>query len=266
MYEFDHPTPVTITLRTHSGVVDLHAEERDSVQVTVEPMDDRDGSREAADKTRVVLEGDTLVIEVPHEGRLWRRTPKLAITARVPVGSTLHGKSAAADIHAAGVWSNVKLDLASSDVELGEATGNVSMDSSSGDLSVGRVGGSAKLETASGDVRVGDVMGDAKVKSASGDVMVGAVGGSVRASTASGDVIVGRLSTGRSEVRTASGDVQVGIAPGTGVWLDLNTASGRTSSELAPKEGDPTGGSLELRVSTASGDIHIHRATEREVI
>ncbi|MBL7259047.1 DUF4097 family beta strand repeat-containing protein [Paractinoplanes lichenicola] len=262
MFEFEHPTPVTVTLRANSGVVALHAEERDTVQVTVEPMDDRDSSAEAADKTRVVLDGDTLLIEVPHDAKIWRRSAKLAITARVPIGSALNGKSASADIQAAGVWSDVKLDVASADVELAEATGNVSLDSASGDLSVGRAGGLVKLDTASGDVRLNDVTGDAKVKSASGDVFVGTAAGALRASTASGDVIVGRLSAGQSEIRTASGDVQAGIAAGAGVWLDLNTASGRTTSDLAPQSETPaTGSTIELRVRTASGDIHIHRAT-----
>ncbi|MDY7084682.1 MAG: DUF4097 family beta strand repeat-containing protein [Actinomycetota bacterium] len=267
MFEFDHPAPVTVSLRTNAGLVRLHAEQRDTVQVTVEAMDDRDTSREAADKTRVVLDGDTLLIEVPHDAKIWRRAPKLAITARVPVGSTLHGKSASAGIQAAGTWSDVKLDVASADVELAEATGDVALDSASGDLGVGRIGGSAKLGTASGDVRLDDVTGDVKVKSASGDVRVGAVAGSLRASTASGDVSVGRLSTGRSEISTASGDVQVGITAGAGVWLDLNTASGRTTSDLTPTgETPPTGATIELRVRTASGDIHIHRSSEGKTV
>ncbi|GAB2576042.1 hypothetical protein Aab01nite_13590 [Paractinoplanes abujensis] len=261
MFEFEHPAPVTVTLRANSGVVTLHAEQRDTVQVTVDAMDDRDSSREAADKTRVVLDGDTLVIEVPNDNRIWRRSAKLAITARVPTGSGLHGKSASADIQAAGIWSDVKLDVASADVELAEATGNVSLDSASGDLGVGRAGGLVKLDTASGDVRLHDVTGDAKVKSASGDVRVGSIGGALRASTASGDVVVGRLTTGQNEIKTASGDVQVGIAAGAGIWLDLDTASGRTTSDLTPQGDAPSGATIELRIRTASGDIHIHRAT-----
>ena len=49
---------------------------------------------------------------------------------------------------------------------------------------------------------------------------------------------------------------------GTGVWMDLDTSAGKTVSDLtahgqtAPAE--PA--SLELRVRTASGDIHVHRA------
>jgi len=55
----------------------------------------------------------------------------------------------------------------------------------------------------------------------------------------------------------------VGVAPGTGVWLDLDTASGKSTSDLTnhgdvPPADKPA--TLELRIRTASGDIHVHRA------
>jgi hypothetical protein len=62
---------------------------------------------------------------------------------------------------------------------------------------------------------------------------------------------------------TASGDVSVGVAAGTGVWLDLNTASGSTTSDLAMGGGPSEGvreAALEVRIRTASGDIDVHRA------
>ena len=267
MYEFQHPRPVTVALQAISGVVEIAAEDRDTVEVVVEPLDDRDAAREAADKTRVVLEGDTLVIEVPR-AETWRlrRSPRLAITARVPAGSALTGRSAAADVRASGVWSAVKLDVASADVRIDAVTGDVSLDAASGDLAVGHVGGALKMDGASGDLRADDVTGDVKAKSASGGIHLGAVGGSVKASTASGEVRVGRLHQGRSDISTASGDVRVGIAAGTGIWLDLNAVSGRMTSDLAPRpDTEPVAASdatVELKVRTASGDIHIHRAAE----
>lgn len=265
MYEFPQPTPVTVALKARSGIVRLHAESRDDVQVSVESMDGKDASREAADQTRVALEGDTLIIEVPGADNawMWRRSARLAITVRVPSGSSVAGRSASADVVATGVWSVVKLDAASADVEFQEITGDVRVESASGELKLGPIGGSASLETASGDMRVGDVTGDVSAKTASGDMRLGAVDGRLRVSTASGDVQVGRLSQGRSEIKTASGDVAIGITAGANVWLDLNTASGRTISGLnpqpapAPAENQPL---LELRVRTASGDIEVNRA------
>ncbi|GAA2716868.1 DUF4097 family beta strand repeat-containing protein [Actinoplanes palleronii] len=264
-YEFDRAEPVTVALRAMAGTVEIDAGHHETIRVEVIPIDDSEAGRHAAENTRVVLEGDTLVVAVPHQDR-WRlrRTPALRITARIPAGSTLTGESAAADVRAAGRFHDVNLKLASAAGHVADAAGDVRLSTASGDLSVGRVGGSAFLKSASGRIRAGDVIGDVTAGTASGDITVGSGGGSLEAGTASGAIAVGSLSQGRARIRTASGDVTVGVAPGTGVWLDLNTAAGRSSTDL-PSHGDTTpaagGPGLELRVRTASGDIRIHRAT-----
>jgi DUF4097 and DUF4098 domain-containing protein YvlB len=87
--------------------------------------------------------------------------------------------------------------------------------------------------------------------------------GSLRASTASGGVEIGSLRRGEAVIKTASGDVQVGVAPGSAVWMDLSSASGRSISDLtATGDAPPTDGpvELELRVRTASGNIRVRRA------
>ena len=120
-----------------------------------------------------------------------------------------------------------------------------------------------QVKTASGDVNLGDVPGDLNMETASGDLRLRRGGGSLRASTASGDIQVGVLRQGQASVRTASGDIQVGVAAGTGVWMDLNTASGKTISDLTargPEVVPQSPATLELRARTASGDIHVHRA------
>src|SRR3954470_13082648 len=236
MYEFEHPTPVTIALRAHRGSVEILAEPRDTVEVEVVPIDDSDAAREAASTTRVVLEGDTLLVQVPGADYWhWRRTPRLRITVKAPAGSALAGKSASADVHAAGVYSVVQLDVASADVAVEEITGDAQLEAASGDLTVGRVGGALRIRTASGGIHIGDVTGDVSAETASGGIAMRSGGGSLRAKSASGSIRVGMLRQGQARIGTASGDVQVGVAPGTGVWLDLNTASGRSTSDLAMK-------------------------------
>jgi DUF4097 and DUF4098 domain-containing protein YvlB len=262
MPEFDRSTPVTISLRAQRGTVDITAEERATITVDVRPLDSSDTSQEGAANTRVALEGDTLIVHAP-EGSAWqlRRSPKLAITIRVPAGSSIEAKSAAADVRATGTFAVAQLNLASGDATIDEVTGDAHLTAASGDLTVGRVGGSLLLKSASGDLQAGDVTGDVSLETASGDIAVRSVGGSVRAGSASGDVEIGLVSRGEAQVKTASGDVAVGVAAGTGVWLDLNTASGTTSSDLTMEGSAPAEGraALELRVRTASGDIHISR-------
>jgi DUF4097 and DUF4098 domain-containing protein YvlB len=265
MYEFDRSTPVTVALRAQSGLVELTAEERATVEVDVQPFDGDDAALEAAGGTRVVLEGDTLLIRVPGgEHSTWRRTPKLRIVARVPTGSALAAKTAAAPVRAAGRWSDVEVKVASAEVHVEEATGDVTLDSAGGDLSIGPIGGSLRIKSASGNLRVGDVTGDVKAETASGAIRIDSVGGSVRAGTASGDIEIGQLRRGQASLTTASGDVRVGVASGSALWMDLNSVSGRSITDLT-SHGDvpPTDGpvELELRVRTVSGDISIHRAS-----
>jgi hypothetical protein len=264
MYEFDRSTPVTVVLRAQGGTVDITAEERDTIQVEVQALGGGDNATEAADRTRVELEDDTLVIQASGgDYWSWRRTPKLRIVARVPIGSSLAGKSAAAHVRLAGAYTVVQLNVASAEVEVAEATGDVSLEAASGRLSVGRVGGSLRIKSSSGELRVGDVTGDVSAETASGRIRLGGVDGSVRAKSASGDIEVGRLRSGQANLRTASGDVEVGVASGSAVWMDLDTASGKSITDLT-SHGDvpPADGAvqLELRVRTASGDIRIHRA------
>ena len=264
MYEFDRSTPVTVVLRAHGGHVEIVAEERLTIQVDVQPMDAGEGAADAAAKTRVELEDDTLLVQSPGADHwLWRRTPKLRITVRVPAGSSLAAKSAAADIRATGIYGTVRADVASADVQVAEATGDVFLDAASGDLTVALVGGGLRIKTSSGTLRIGDVTGDVNAETASGEIYAGDLHGSVKASSASGDIEIGTLRQGSASLKTASGDVQVGVAPGAGVWMDLNTASGSSVSELTARGDEPPAGEptkLELRVRTASGDIRVVRA------
>ncbi len=270
MYEFDRSTPVTVVLRAQGGVVDITAEERSTIEVDVQPMSGGDAAHESVQQTRVELEDDTLVVQAPGgDYWTWRRTPKLRFTIKVPAGSALAGKSAAADVRAAGTYSTIQLNVASADVEVGEALGDVALEAASGDLTIRRVGGSMRIKSASGDLRVGDVTGDVSAETASGDIRLGALGGSLRAGSASGDIEVGQLRQGQTMIKSASGDVKVGIAAGSAVWMDLNTASGKSVTDLtAQGEAPPADGSvkLELQVRTASGDIRVHRATVAKAV
>jgi hypothetical protein len=266
MYEFDRSTPVTVVLRAHGGAVEILGEDRLTTTVDVQPMSGN--GAEAAQQTRVVLEDDTLLVQVPgSDAWSWRRSPKLRITVRVPAGSSVAGKTASADVRALGVLGDVRLDVASADIELAEATGDVSLDAASGDLTVGRVGGSLRAKSSSGDLRIGDVTHDVNAESASGNIRTGAIGGSARAYTASGDIEVGSLRQGNADIRSASGDITVGVAAGSAVWMDVNTSSGKSVTDLTARgevpPSDPPA-ELELRIRTASGDIRVHRvATAR---
>jgi hypothetical protein len=55
--------------------------------------------------------------------------------------------------------------------------------------------------------------------------------------------------------------VRIGVTGGTPVWTDVRTASGRLSTNL-PAIGEPAPDQpyLEVRATTASGDVTLHQS------
>jgi hypothetical protein len=262
-YEYPCPGPITIDVRNAAGVVEVRAEPRETATVEVEPFDDRDESQEAADRTRVELSGDTLLVATPElSGWPLRRTPRLRVTARVPADSSGRFRVASADVTCHGEWAHVKVNTASGDTHLERAAGDLTVNSASGDVQASYIGGRLTVKTASGDVSARQVIGSVDVKSASGDVQLDEAGGDVVVKTASGDTGVGAARRGTIRANTVSGDVSVGVVSGTGVWLDLNSLSGRTQSDLAMSgETTPATHELTVQVGTISGNIDVHRVT-----
>jgi hypothetical protein len=261
-YEFASPGPVSADLRIAAGTLTVDAGDHASVTVLVEPYDSSQASKEAAEQTRVALEGKHLIVHTPQI-RGWKlfSWPKLRITIQVPGESTLTIKSASADVTCTGVYHDVVCNTASGDVQVDRVLKDCSANSASGDVRLGYVGGAVRIHSASSDITAQQVGKDLDATTASGDIEVGRADGGVRAKTASGDVKVAVAHKGDLRIHTASGDVSIGISAGTGVWLDLATASGRTTSDLATGDGNPppTGASLNVKVRTASGDITLRR-------
>lgn len=261
MHKFNCSGPVTVELRLGRGSCEIRAEERDTVTVEVEPYDNSDAAQEAARDTRVELSGDTLVISAPEAGGwLFRRAPRLRVTAAVPTGSSGRLRAASADLTCHGEWGQIKLNTASGDVYAERVTGDLSVNSASGDVRAGQVDGRLTVNTASGDVSANRAVGSVDIKGASGDVEIDELGGDLRCGTASGDVRIGSARQGTISVHSASGDVSLRVVPGTRVWLDLNTLSGRTTNDLEVGAESPSGGhDLSVQVRTMSGDIGVHR-------
>lgn len=263
MPDFPCATPVNADLGIGSGSLDITAEERESASVDVVPHNPNDThAREAADATEVTFDGDTLIVRTPEAGIGWlfKRLPALRITVRLPLGSNVRAKSASADVTLRGRAGKVTVITASGGVHVAEAD-EVSANSGSGDVKVIDALGRVHANTASGDIEIDRAEGEITTRSASGDVRIGEAGGSVSATTASGDVLIRQGASGVYKIRTVSGEVSVGVAKGTGVWLDLSSTSGRTSSDLAVGDTPVAVATpdLNLQVRTVSGDIEVVR-------
>ena len=263
MSEFPCDGPIDANVHVISGSVVVIAEERSTALVTIEPEHNNDSGRAAAEATRVEMIGNTLIVEVPSRSvGFIRRSSSLRVSVRLPLDSRVDVKTASSDITMTGRFGSCTTKTASGDVRIDDVTGTLTANTASGDIEFGHVGGNVNLHTASGTVRAKAAGGDLVFRSASGDATIGPVGGSVEVNTASGDLRIGSVHTGSTHIITVSGKVEIGVAEGTSVWLDVNTLSGDTRSELAVTDGAPAGNpaTLNLQIRTVSGDVLIRRA------
>ena len=161
-----------------------------------------------------------------------------------------------------GTLGGANVATASGDVLLESLAGGLNVKSASGDTRAREIAGGVNVQTASGDVELDVVRGAINVASASGDVTIGEAWDNVNVNTVSGDQEHGAVYQGNVSAHAVSGDVSVGVRRGSKVFLDCNTVSGDTSSELDMLPDAPSGDGplVELRVKTVSGDIDITRA------
>jgi DUF4097 and DUF4098 domain-containing protein YvlB len=248
---FSTPGQVTLDVRVPAG--DVEVETGDTTETTVElEVHGRDGD-EAERNTRIEMRprGETYEVVVDAErasglGLFRGRSGEYSVRITAPHDATLKAQVASADVRGRGRFAAADVKAASGDIEFDHVTGEASINTASGDIEVERVG-SGKMNSASGDIRVDE-----------------ATDGPLNVNTASGDIDLRSVVAGDVRVNSASGDVDVGIATGSRLWVDAQSLSGETSSELelesgAPIEGDE-GPLVELKARTMSGDITVRRA------
>jgi DUF4097 and DUF4098 domain-containing protein YvlB len=246
---FHTPGRVRLQLQIPSGEVEVQtgAVEETTVDLEASGRDADELEQNARIESRPRGDGYDVVVEVSR-GRglaLLRRNGSYRVDVTVPHGAELAAELASADIRGRGRYAGAEVSVASGDVVLE------------------RVDGEAKVETASGDVQIENAR-TAKVNSASGDVEINETTSDVAVNTASGDIELRSVTQGEIKVNSASGDIEVGIAKGSRLWVDAQSLSGDTSSELELETGTPVetdeGPLVELRAVTMSGDISVRRA------
>ena len=261
-----HHTPgeLHVKIKVAAGLIETRTHDGDDTIVEIAALDDRDSSRQAVEKAREELRGNELVIEVPEQSRFGFRggDAQVRVTVDAPKGAHINTRTASADARLMGDLGSIDGVSASGALIAEQVAGDVDFKSASGDLSVDGIGRDANLNTVSGDVRVGSVGGRASVKLVSGDVQIGQAGGDVNVASVSGDAALRAVSRGEASVKSVSGNINVGVVAGTKVWLDVNSMSGDTRSDLDPSDAPETkdGESLRLKATSTSGDVRISRA------
>jgi DUF4097 and DUF4098 domain-containing protein YvlB len=262
-FDIDGAAQIEVRLASGEIVVDPTLEGH----IEVELMAHDDESQRLVDDARVELNNGHLLIDVPNKRGGFSFSLGFArqgITCRVrcPESSTLAVRSKSADVVARGTLGGLTVSTASGDIEASRVDGGVNIKSASGDTRVHEVTGGANVQTASGDVELEIVRGPVNVNSASGDVTIGEAYDNVSTNTVSGDQQHGAVLRGKVAAHSVSGDVTIAVRRGSKVYLDCNTVSGDTSSELELTTDAPAGDGplVEIRAKTVSGDIRITRA------
>ncbi|MFB8439952.1 DUF4097 family beta strand repeat-containing protein [Streptomyces niveus] len=197
MQKFETTAPISAVLDIPAGRVSLIAADRADTVVEILPADPaKSRDTKTAERTTVTYADGVLRIVTPApDKRLVGPSGALEITVKLPAGSRVEAKAAAAELRGVGRLGDVVFDGAYRQIKIDEAA-TLRLTATDGDVEVGRLGGPAEISTDRGDIRIAEAMG--------------------------GTVVL----------RTRSGDISVTAAAGVSAALDAGTAHGRVSNAL----------------------------------
>lgn len=261
-WDFARSEPVEAYLHLISGSIKIVAAPTETITVDLKPCRPGRHDDELLSRFTVELIDDRLEVGEPTEQSSWlRHSSGFDLLVTVPTGSCCLVNTVSASVECTGELGALDAKTASGSVQAATIAGPAQLNTVSGRITIHDIAESATAKTASGRVQIDRVGGDLSVGTVSGRVDIGVAEASVAAQTATGRVQIDRLSRGKTEVSTVSGAIEANVAPGTGIYLDLASISGRVSSELEPSQSQGDGEvDLNLRCRSASGSIKIGRA------
>ncbi|MFE9566046.1 DUF4097 family beta strand repeat-containing protein [Streptomyces sp. NPDC006487] len=218
MQKFDTTAPIAAVLDIPAGRIRFIAAERADTTVEVLPADAAKRRDVQAAQGITVEYGDgVLRIAAPEaKNQTLGNSGSVEVTVRLPAGSGIEARTAAAEFQGLGRLGDVVFEGAQGTVELDEAA-SARLTLQAGDVSVGRLGGPARISTRKGDIRITEAM------------------------------------TGTVTLSTEHGAISVGAARGAFASLDAGTGYGRIHNSLTNADG--AAAVLNIHATTAYGDI-----------
>lgn len=267
---FETPGQVVLNLELPIGQIEIEAE-RGAATTSIELAGSGGAAEQMVEDARIEsrdrADGHEIIVEVRSQ-RSWfisfdRETISLRI--RCPEGADLDVRTKSADVRVRGSLGAVSAKTASGDVSFDEIKGEARIKTASGDVHLDDVHGSTSIQTASGDLFISRARGQVSGQLVSGDVFIRDALSAVGLNTVSGDQRIEAVVEGAVDLHAVSGDILVGVRRGSRVYVDCNTISGSTRSELELSDAPavqiaPDAPLVEVRAKTVSGDIAITRA------
>lgn len=196
MQTFATPAPITAVVNIPAGRVRLIAADRSDTTVEVLPANAAKGRDvKAAEQTAVEYADGVLRIETAVKDQYRGPSGSVEVTVKLPAGSRVEGRAAAAEFRTVGRLGDVAFEGAYHRIKLDEAA-NVRLTAVDGDIEIGRLTGPAEISTARGDIQITEAV------------------------------------RGRVVLRAEFGDISVGAPPGVSASLDAGTGHGRVSNSL----------------------------------
>ncbi len=156
MQKFETTAPISAILDIPAGRVSLIAADRADTVVEILPADPaKSRDTKTAERTTVTYADGVLRIAAPApDKRLVGPSGSLEITVKLPAGSRVEAKAAAAELRGVGRLGDVAFDGAYRQIKIDEAA-TLRLTATDGDVEVGRLGGPAEISTDRGDIRIG---------------------------------------------------------------------------------------------------------------
>ncbi|MEV4363735.1 DUF4097 family beta strand repeat-containing protein [Nonomuraea sp. NPDC049625] len=196
MQKFDTPAPIAAVLHIPAGRVQLIAADQADTTVEIQPTNpSKSRDVKAAEETTVAYADGVLRIETSVKNQYLGPSGSIDVTVKLPTGSRIEAKAAAAELRALGRLGEVAFDGAYRQITL-EEIASLRLTATDGDVEVGRLAGPAQISTARGDIRIAEAAG------------------------------------GKVVLRTQSGDIAITAAAGVSAALDAGTAYGRITNAL----------------------------------
>ncbi len=260
------PLDGSINLDCRLGVGALEVTAVDDLGEATVTLTARESGSDIVARTRVELDGRTLVVRGPKGGHLplfggRADHDALDVSITVPSGTAMKLSSLATDTTVRGRAGSVHVAAGAAAIVLDEVDGDLRAHFASGPVRVASVTGSASVKYGAGEARLGEIGKSLDLACASGDVTVDRAHGSVRLRTGSGTATIGAAEADL-ELLTGAGAFAIGLPSGVTARLDITTGSGQVHSELPVEHSAPGGPTITIRARTGHGDVRLFRTVE----
>lgn len=254
--QFPATGPLGAEVKLGMGRVDAERAEAGSTWASVEAVDPgHEPSVRLAERSTIIFVDNTLRVDVPDSGRLFRKA-EIRVAFGLPADSSLAVKAGSADVTVRGGVDALAVKLGAGDVDVDEVTSALAVKAGQTDVRVG-IAGTVAVTTGQGSLKA-DRVGNASFKTGQGSVELGRSDGAVAVKGGAVELELREAGPGEVVFQTGSGDASVGVATGTTVALDLMSASGDVRCDLPLESSAPSGGAgLRIRLRTGSGDLRV---------